>query len=468
MTADVIKASTVAEVVGLRDAAMVAAGEGAELLARGFARLLEAEALADRARDGHVFHERDHAAQASYKVLFPRGFDPAQSVEAFRRHLDASTWLRLLTVSGLRSLMDRTAVEQLHAELATTVPPVSEDNVRATLFGMADDAPTIFRRGLARVFIELDRRFRSHDGFKLGSRIVLTRLFDEHGYWNVHGRGREAIHDVERVFAVLDGQRSNYEALVYAIDESRQGYGPRQGRCEGTYFRINTFKNGNAHLWFTRDDLVERANLELAAYYGEVLPDGVPASGPEADLASSSRALSRDLAFYPTPADVAERLVREANVHEHDTVLEPSAGVGDLARAILARGASVVAVEVDEDRHARLSALRGRIETVRANFLQLPQRPVYSKVVMNPPFYGVHWIAHVVHAFGFLAPGGELVAVVPATAETGTSRQHEEFRAWALERAERRWCLFQDLPLDSFVASGTRVNTSILHLRRRR
>jgi len=87
-------------------------------------------------------------------------------------------------------------------------------------------------------------------------------------------------------------------------------------------------------------------------------------------------------------------------------------------------------------------------------------------VVMNPPFFGMHWIDHIVHAFGFLAPGGHLVSVVPATAEFGESRRHEQFRKWVGERTEHRWRAFQDLPPESFAASGTRVQTSLIHLRR--
>jgi hypothetical protein len=465
---DVIPATTLASIVGQRDAAMAAATEGAALLARGFAKTAEALALAQSAADGRVFHDKDHNKNDDFRKLFV-DFTPGDSVEAFRKYTDASTWLRLIETAGLKDLMDRTAVEQFHAELASNVPPVTEDNVHATVFGMADDAQMIFRRGLVRVFTDLDRRFRSHDGFKIGSRIVLTRVFDEYGYWSYHARGREQIHDVERSLALLDGKRSDYYGLVAAIEKSREGgRGPRQGRCEGTYFRINTFKNGNAHLWFTRDDLVDAANRELAAYYGAVLPDAVPASGPEADLAAGTRALCRDLAFYPSPPDVVRTLLREAEVYETDTILEPSAGDGAIVDGLLRTGARVDAIEVDEDRCRRLGALHrhSRLSITRGNFIQVPQRPTYTKVVMNPPFSGTHWIDHIVHAFGFLAPGGHLVAVVPASAEFGESRRLVEFREWAEARAERPWRVFQDLPEGSFAPSGTRIQTSILHLRK--
>lgn len=464
-----IPATKIAAVVGARDAAIAAAGQAAEALARGFALAAEAQQLAQLAHDGHPFHERDHAAQTAFRAMFNNGFDPAASVEAFRKEVDARTWVRLLSMCGIRDLMDRTAVDHLYADLAASVPPVTEEVVESTLVGLRGDARLIFQRGIARVFVELDRRFKSHDGFKLGSRIVMTRMFDEYGFWNYHARAKEKLADVERVFAVLDGERPNPSSLAFEIDASRAGHhGPRQGKCESTYFKINTFMNGNAHLWFADDDLVAKVNAELADYYGAVLPDAVEAPQTEADLRSSTRAVSKDLAYYPTPAAVADVLIRAAGLNESSRVLEPSAGTGNIAFLAARSGASVVAVEVDDARFAALAAVgHPRVQAVRANFLRMPLREEYTHVLMNPPFYGTHWMDHVVHAFGALEPGGQLLAVVPASAEVNESRKHEDFRRWAQPRAEYRHRLFSELPAESFAESGTRVQTVILHLRRR-
>lgn len=110
--------------------------------------------------------------------------------------------------------------------------------------------------------------------------------------------------------------------------------------------------------------------------------------------------------------------------------------------------------------------------TVRcANFLRVPAEPVYDAVAMNPPFAGTHWMDHVRHAFDCLTPGGTLHAVLPATAEFGTSRRHEAFRLWLEHETEAtgswrgRW---RDLPAESFAETGTRINTVILRLRKRR
>lgn len=466
----IIPATKVASIVGSRDAALSTARRAAILIGQGHALAAEAAALAHQAYGDAVFHEVDHGKQHAFSRLF-LSFDVDASVEAFRKNMDARTWIRIIELSGIRQLMDRTEKDKFYKELAGTVPEVTEDAILSALEALAGDAKLIFQRGLARVFTDLDRRFKSHDAFKIGSRIILTRLFTEDGYWNFHSSARETIADVERVFALLAGAAPNAGALVQAIDASRRGYGARQGVCESEYFRIRTFMNGNAHLWFTRDDLVEKANLTLADYYGEVLPDGVPAGGPEADLRSSSREVSKDLAFYPTPEAVAQPIVASLHLGASDRVLDPSAGDGGLVVPLLKTGARVTGIEVDPRRYsqlARLPAARGQLTAVLANFLQMPQDPSYTHVLMNPPFFGTHWMDHVVHAYGFLAPGGLLVAILPATAEVSESRRHEEFREWAKARAESHWCMFSGLPPESFAPSGTRVQTVTLRLRRGR
>lgn len=77
-----------------------------------------------------------------------------------------------------------------------------------------------------------------------------------------------------------------------------------------------------------------------------------------------------------------------------------------------------------------------------------PAVPV--RVVMNPPFYGRHYVKHVLHALKFLKPGGVLVSVLPASAHY----DHKEL--------EGRW---EDLPVASFAESGTNIPTGYLIVR---
>jgi hypothetical protein len=435
-------------------------------IARGHARAEEALDLAKKAYGASIFHGEDRSKLEAYQRLFER-FDREASLEAFRAQTDARVWMHLMSMTGLDTLMDRTAKDALYKSLCGDVPEVTEPTVRATFEHYRDTSGLIFQRGLARCFSDLDRRFKSHDAFKIGSRMILTNAFDQWGHWSYYGRIRETIMDVERTFAVLAGRSRDYEigSILRRVTEDRGGgLYPRQSVTEGEFFRIRTFKNGNAHLWFTRDDLVEKANLVLADYYGAVIPDGVNADVSHDDLGTKCTALAKDLSYYWTPKAVVDRLLSNCYV-EGKRVLEPSAGTGHIVRELLEKGATVDAVEVHPERVRELSkTTHPRLRVRAANFLAMQPEPVYDCVVMNPPFYGTHWIKHVRHAFDFLKPGGTLRAVVPIGADLNESAPYAKFRAWANPYRDR-WSS-QDLPAESFIDAGTRVSTMILTLKK--
>ena len=469
VTTEIIPRTTIIEIAAHRANALKLMADAAEQMAAAHKLAMLAQESAERAHGASTF-TTDHGRAEDYQRLFRR-IDPAKSVEAFRKQLDARVWMHVLLLTGMSNLMDRTAREQLDRDLSGDVPPFSADAARQVLSDLLGDAQLIFQRGLARCFSELDRRFKSHDGFKLGSRIILTHVFDSFGMWNYHSKMEHTIADIERVFAVLDGQKPDPGALCRAIREGRRGgFDPHQSVTETPYFRVRCFQNGNAHLWLLRDDLVEKANKVLADYYGDVLPDAAhPEDSPD-DLRSKTGLPARDLSFYPTPDAVVKRCMDRLGVREGDRVLEPSAGTGNMVRHLLERGARVDAVEIDPDRCATLRRLRApALHVMERNFLTMPAEPDYAAVLMNPPFFGTHWMEHVLHAYDFLAPGGTLVAVLPISADFGTSKKHQTFRAWAEERAwSRHGSIFEDLPQESFAASGTRISTVILTLRRGR
>jgi hypothetical protein len=468
----ILPSTTVDRVCAARDAALSRMKEAIANLTRGHMLAQEAAELGVHAHGPHNFYFQDRSKDADYGRLFA-SLDPARSLDIYRQHLDARVWTHLLHMTGMSSLMDRTAKEQFDNSLAGTVPEVTRDNVHATFEALLGDANLIFQRGLARAFSSLDRRFKSHDAFKIGSRIVLTNVFDSWGHVSYGSRVSESITDIERVLSVLAGDTTPVGSLMQKIrdDRANGGMSPHQSVTETPYLRVRAFKNGNAHLWFLRDDLVEKANQVLAAYYGEVLPDAAPGTKErEADLKSKSGLPSKDLAFYATPEAVVRNVLRDAGIHfdyepKKYRVLEPSAGTGNIAAVIAASGVAVDCIEIDPCRAAEIKRRVPSASVLTANFLNMRPTPIYTHVIMNPPFYGTHWIEHVVHAFDFLAPGGTLVAILPISAELGETSKHVAFREWASKHTSWNGQLvFRDLPPESFASSGTRVSTCHLTL----
>ncbi len=121
--------------------------------------------------------------------------------------------------------------------------------------------------------------------------------------------------------------------------------------------------------------------------------------------------------YYPTPDALAQRLVELADINDSDTVLEPSAGQGSLVMAIN-RPAQTVCVEVS-DLHCKIIKSKAPEATViQRDFLTwLPAAgQSFDKIVMNPPFSNGRALLHVRRAHSMLAPKGQLVALVPASA----------------------------------------------------
>ena len=472
--AGMIAGTTVSRIVGARNAAISKMETAIGLMQQGAAMAVEARDTAQLAHGGAAFHDGQHHLSRDYTALF-HSFDPGKSLESWRRHIDARTWMALFSQTGMDGLMDATAKAQLNQDLRGSVPEVTEDAVFQILGDLVADAQTIFQRGLAKCFSDLDRRFKSHDVYKLGSRIILTHAF---GTWGMNDNVAATITDIERVSIVLDGDpKPKLGGLVAAIKADRgHGWDPRQSVTHSDYFKVRTFKNGNAHLWFTRDDLVEKANLVLADWYGEVLADGVPR---EAEIKPGT-ALSKDLAFYRTPKDAAQFAFRDAWLSGR--VLEPSAGDGALVRWLLEcwdeaakapwfkqAPLSIVAYEAHGGRSAQLDAIASsdsRVTSIRANFLQALPTGDFDQVVMNPPFAGTHYIDHVLHAWEFLAPGGKLMAILPITARLGQDPVRQRFQDWVEARCD--YGCWSDLPAQSFKTSGTNVNTTVLTLRKPR
>lgn len=388
-----------------------------------------------------------------------------------RRMIDTDVWAHLIVMTDLESLMDKKAKDEFRAQLQKDPPEVTIENVVATLEKFALDADTIFKRGIAECFSNLDRRFRSHDGWKIGGRVILTMAFNSYGSWNYYRNERDTIQDIERTFMVLDGKPvpKNYAGLVAAIDQSRSGGGARQSFTETEYFRVRAFKNGNAHLWFKRDDLLRKVNQLLGEYYGASIPEDREAED-DGGLNTPKTSLAKNYGFYPTPDAAADRVIDVVPLARKDgepplTVLEPSAGTGALARRLVHAGCIVDCVEVHGERARELRDSRRYREVRNADFLKLmppDDANLYDSVVMNPPFDRERDIDHVVHALKFLRPGGILVAVMSAGTEFRDTKKSKAFRQLMVNMKGA----LQDLPPGSFASVGTYCNTIIVRVRK--
>lgn len=157
--------------------------------------------------------------------------------------------------------------------------------------------------------------------------------------------------------------------------------------------------------------------------------------------------------LFPTPPELAKRLVEIADIREGDRVLEPSAGTGNLLREMPDHCQSV-AVEINPTLSSRLHAHDTHwphLVTVWVckDFLECNgDLGKFDRIVMNPPFSHGSDVKHILHAVGFLKPGGRLVSLCAAG-----PRQAEALKPIG------KWI---DLPDGAFAEQGTNVRVAIV------
>lgn len=165
----------------------------------------------------------------------------------------------------------------------------------------------------------------------------------------------------------------------------------------------------------------------------------------------------QDFGQFDSPPDVVARVIQLASIGPADRVLEPSAGIGNIARAAAEAGGVVTAVELDAKRCAQLAGI-DCVKGHNHDFMLSTPNPYFEVVVMNPPFAKQADIDHVRHAVKFLKPGGRLVSVMSAGVMFRENRKAADFRAFVAARGG----IIEKLPDSSFATSGTQVSTCVV------
>ncbi len=137
--------------------------------------------------------------------------------------------------------------------------------------------------------------------------------------------------------------------------------------------------------------------------------------------------------FFPTPTKVIDRMLEEADIQPGMTVLEPSAGKGNIAERIRDEheGAVLDVVEYNNTLNEYLESQDFNV--VGADFLSFDG--TYDRIIMNPPFEKGQDIDHVRHAYEMLKPGGRVVAIMSEGPFFRSDKKAMEFRDWIDELA---------------------------------
>lgn len=118
--------------------------------------------------------------------------------------------------------------------------------------------------------------------------------------------------------------------------------------------------------------------------------------------------------FYPTPEYIAFKMCCDANISSHHTVLEPSAGKGDLLRQIQKFSTNYTAVESNRENAEYLKRTFNNVYnmTFENYYRRIFYKTRFDRIVMNPPFANALDIKHIMMAFELLKDDGKLIGLM--------------------------------------------------------
>ncbi|QEG43452.1 methyltransferase [Roseimaritima ulvae] len=152
--------------------------------------------------------------------------------------------------------------------------------------------------------------------------------------------------------------------------------------------------------------------------------------------------------FFPTPDSVIAEMLRRADIQPGNRILEPSAGMGHILRALIADPLPTIryAMGSIDIRWCEINAecrefIGTSIDYPRCqslseddvhDFLDIDPCDVglFDRILMNPPFENGQDAEHAMNAADFLEPGGRLVAIVSEGLFYRRDRKATEFREW--------------------------------------
>lgn len=150
---------------------------------------------------------------------------------------------------------------------------------------------------------------------------------------------------------------------------------------------------------------------------------------------------------HTTTNDVALRMVDYLNVQQHESVLEPHAGTGQLINALIESGVSINYICAVEKHYKLCEFTQNKFPKLKVNqgdfltdFNEFENE--YDKIICNPPFKKI--VAHIDQVYKCLKVGGVAVCLVPVNYK---KLDHE---------------VLEILPSDTF--SYCKVNTKIIRI----
>ncbi len=297
-------------------------------------------------------------------------------------------------------------------------------DTRAPTIVLADQSPpTQPRRSSSRA------RSRSADTAEHGESIAMRRISER----QQELLGQLVVVDERAIFTSED-RVDDWDALKAAMELLGAKWKMGRGGGKGAF----TFPDGV--------DVAE--TIRLARIHGEVFDP-------------------KKAGFYATSDDVANDLVQRVPLVELEIqlgrplhVIEPSAGTGNLVRAMLRASPTTKISCVELLQSHRDELVKLDCSVIGTDFLSLSPTSLdpFDAAIINPPFGSGGDAKHVLHAIKFVRPMGYLAAIISPGIEHRNAELFTMLRRWI----ERHGGGKVAIPAGAFAQTGTNVRTYMI------
>lgn len=170
----------------------------------------------------------------------------------------------------------------------------------------------------------------------------------------------------------------------------------------------------------------------------------------------------KELQFFQTPPEVAQKLVEKSDLKNGLKILEPSAGSGALIKAALdqIQEAEIYYCEIWDIKRGEIAKELPQAVCVGFDFLDLNGGQKYDRIIANPPFSKNSDIKHVTKMIELLNDGGKLVTIMSPHFTFAQDKASKEFRK-LLDKYDHE---ITDIEAGAFSSSGTQIATKLVCL----
>lgn len=207
------------------------------------------------------------------------------------------------------------------------------------------------------------------------------------------------------------------------------------------YQKVNKTIAGLGGKWSAK----EKAHI-FEKDIGEIIKEAC-ASGEYKDIKS-------DFQFFPTPAELARKVVALAEIKDGEQCLEPSAGRGAIAQFM----PGCDCIELNPDNAAYLK--EHGFNVVHDDFMTFEPKKEYDVIVMNPPFNKGQSVRHVTKAIQIAK------RCVVAITDFGITYRNDKATAEFRELVKSYGGTIEPVEEGAFKESGTMIKTCIVTVRK--